>query len=303
MILDDYVLFAAIVEAQGLSAAARTLKLSPAMVSKRLARMERRLGAQLIKRTTRRIALTEVGETFHERVLAILAASREAEALVSGRAGAPTGRLRISAPTSFGRLHIAPRLAGFVDAYPDIRLQLDLTDDLVDMMAEQVDLAVRIGPPPEASLTAHLLAANRRFVCASARYLEAFGEPRSLDQLGGHRLLAATGQLPWRLEGAGGQALIEGESYVRTNSSEVVRELALAGVGIALRSTWDVAPELRKGTLRRLLGGYEGASDIGIYAVHPRADPVPPNVRAFIAFLEKLFTPSTPWDHPISAGR
>lgn len=292
----DYALFAAVVDAGSLSAAGRALRLSPAMVSKRLARLEQRLGSQLIRRTTRRLTLTEVGEAFYERIVAILAAARDAEALVAGRAGTPSGRLRVSAPTSFGRMHLAPRLGGFLDAHPAIQLELDLTDSFVDLLAERIDVAVRIAPPPFSSLSAHRLAANRRVLCASPRYLERCGEPRGLAELCRHRLLAATGQLPWKLEGPQGACTVEGESYVRTNSSEVVRELTLSGCGIALRSTWDVAGELRRGRLVRILRRYEGASNIGVYAVRPASELVAPNVRAFVNFLEGLWSPVPPWE-------
>lgn len=292
----DYALFAAVVDAGSLSAAGRTLRLSPAMVSKRLARLEQRLGSQLIRRTTRRLTLTEVGEVFYERVVAILAAARDAEAMVAGRASAPSGRIRVSAPTSFGRMHLAPRLCDFLDEHPAIHLELDLTDSFIDLLADRIDVAVRIAAPPFRSLSAHRLAANRRVLCAAPRYLERFGEPRSLAELRRHRLLAATGQLPWRLEGPQGTCSVEGESHVRTNSSEVVRELALSGGGIALRSTWDVALDLRRGRLVRILARYEGASNIGVFAVRPRSELVAPNVCAFIDFLERLWSPVPPWE-------
>lgn len=292
----DYALFVAVVDAGSLSAAARTLRLSPAMVSKRLSRLEQRLGSQLIRRTTRRLTLTEVGEAFYERVVAILAAARDAEAMVAGRASTPAGRLRISAPTSFGRMHLAPRLCEFLDAHPAIQLELDLTDSFVDLLAERIDVAVRIAAPPDGSLSAVRLAANRRVLCAAPRYVGRWGEPRGLADLRRHRLLAATGQLPWKLESPQGACAVEGESHVRTNSSEVVRELTLSGAGIALRSTWDVAQDLRAGRLVRILTRYEGASNIGVYAVRPRSELVAPNVRAFIGFLERLWSPVAPWE-------
>ena len=293
---DDYALFAAVVEEGSLSAAGRALKLSPAMVSKRLAALEARLGARLIQRTTRRSVLTDVGQAFYEQVVAILSAIRQAELMVAGRTGSPSGRLRVSAPTSFGRMHIAPWLKDFLDVYPGIALEIDLTDHFVDLVAERIDLAVRIGLPPDSALAAHRLAPNRRLLCASPAYIAAHGEPRDTGALRDHALLAATGQLPWRLTGPDGPVAIDGESRVRTNSSEVVRELVLAGAGIALRSTWDIAEQLRVGSLIRILSDHEGVSDVGIYAVRPRADLVPPNVRAFIGFLEALYAPAPPWD-------
>lgn len=292
----DYELFAAVVDAGSLTAAARRLRLSPAMVSKRLVRLEQRLGAQLIRRTTRRLTLTDAGEAFHERVVAILAAVREAEALVAGRANTPSGRLRVSAPTSFGRLHLAPRLHGFLAEHPLVRLEIDLTDTYVDLLAERIDLAVRVAAPPEDARHWHRLAANRRVLCAAPAYLERHGEPRTLEALRTHRVLAAVGQFPWRLEGPAGACTFESESHVRTNSSEIVRELAIGGDGIALRSTWDVADDLRAGRLVRILRDHEGARDVGVYAVRAPAELVPPAVRAFVQFLEGLYTPVPSWE-------
>jgi DNA-binding transcriptional LysR family regulator len=295
-VAEDYALFAAVVEEGSLSAAGRALKLSPAMASKRLAALEARLGARLIQRTTRRSVLTDVGQAFYEQVVTILSAIRQAEMMVAGRTGMPSGRLRVSVPTSFGRMHIAPRLKDFLDAYPDIALEIELTDHFVDLVAERIDVAVRIGLPPDSTLTAHRLAPNRRLLCASPDYIATHGAPEDTKALRDHTLLAAVGQLPWLLTGPEGPIVIDGESRVRTNSSEIVRELVLAGAGIALRSTWDIALQLRAGSLVQVLPDYAGTSDVGIYAVRPRADLISPNVRAFIDFLDALYTPEPPWE-------
>jgi DNA-binding transcriptional LysR family regulator len=288
----DYELFAEIVEGGSLSAAARRLRISPAMVSKRLARLEARLGARLVHRTTRRLSLTHAGQGFHDDVVAILAAIRAAEARISGEYGAATGTLRISAPTSFGRLHVAPHLKGFLDEHPRIDLQFDLSDDFVDLIADRIDLAIRIAPAIGPGLVGHRLTTSPRLLCAAPEYLRRAGTPTTIADLGDHRLLAATGQLPWRLEGPEGPVSVDGRSYVRTSSSEVVRELALAGVGIALRSLWDVGPDIDAGRLQPILRAYEGSADVGIYAVYPRAPMVPAAVLAFIDYLKAVYAPA-----------
>ncbi len=265
------------------------------MVSKRLAALERRLGAQLIHRTTRRLALTEVGARFHEDVVRILAAIASAEQRTSGEAGTPRGPLRITAPTSFGRLHIAPHLGRFIDAYPEIELTLDLSDAFSDLIAERIDLAVRITSTVSPQMIGHKLASSRRILCAAPSYTRRHGRPEGLRSLSRHRLLAATGQLPWSLIGSRGMKMVEGRSAVETNSSEVVRELAIAGAGIALRSLWDVSRDLAAGRLERVLPDYEGSVDVGIYAVHPRSAIVAPNVTAMIAYLVDLYDPVPPW--------
>lgn len=291
----DYALLARIVEAGSLSAAGRTLNLSPAMVSKRLARLEQRLGAQLIVRTTRGLALTDVGQVFHDEVLAILAASRTAEARVAGRAETPVGPLRISAPTSFGRLHVAPYLAPFVERYPGIALDLDLTDAMTDLVRDRIDVAIRIDRAPEGSLAATLLAPNERILCAAPDYLDRHGVPKTLADLARHSLLTASHQTPWRLEGPADIELVHATSVVRTNSSEVVRELALSGLGIALRSLWDVAADLAAGRLRRILPQWQGDTGIGIFAVQPRSALPPITARHFIDYLAALYAPRPPW--------
>ncbi len=293
---EDYDLFVEIIDAGSLAAAGRRLRISPAMVSKRLARLEARLGAQLVHRTTRRLLVTEVGQAFYEDVRRIVEATRAAEARVAGRIGQPAGPLRVSAPTSFGRLHVVPHLKNFLDLHPRIELAIDLDDGFVDLLGERIDVAIRISPPPAKSLDACLLAENHRILCASPAYLAVHGTPTSLDELNAHRLLAADHQLPWRLEGPDGPVTVDGQSTVRTNSSEVARDLALAGMGIALRSTWDVGPALRDGRLIRVLDTYRGATDVAIYAVQPRGARDTPNASAFIRHVRAIFSPQPPWD-------
>lgn len=281
----DYDLFALAVEGGSLSAGARALGISPAMASKRLQRLEARLGVRLLHRTTRRLVPTPAGERFHADVVAIRAAVQEAEARVTGARREPAGRLRVSAPTSFGRLHVAPQLHHFLAAHPAVSLELDLTDGFVDLVADRVDVAVRIAAAVPGGVAAHRLATSRRVLCASPGYLATHGLPAGVRDLKAHRLLAAEGQLPWHLVSGPRRASVDGMSHVRTNSSEIVRELALTGVGIALRSLWDVGDALASGALVRVLPEWEGSADVGIYAIHPHAALVPPAVTAFVAFL------------------
>jgi len=300
--LGDYQVYVQIVEAGSLTEAGRRLRLSPAMVSKRLARLEERLNAQLIHRTTRRLAMTAAGQQFYERVVAILAASSEAEALVKGEADAPRGLLRVSAPTSFGRVHIAPHLKPYLDSYPQIRLELNLTDTLVDMFAEQIDVAIRITSTPDPRLIAHRLAPIHRVICATPKYITEHGEPGSLRELENHHVLAAHSQIPWHLEGPQGSVVVHSKSIIQTNSNEVVRAALLADVGIALRSTWDVGDELRRKTLKVVLPGYTGATDTALYAVHPGTTLESMKINSFVSFLADLYKDVPYWDHGLDHG-
>ena len=286
----DYLLFARAVEAGSLSAAGRLLNISPAMMSKRLSRLEARLGVRLIHRTTRRLALTEEGASLHRDLVAILDAIQQAEQRVTNRHRTASGPLRISAPTSFGRLHVAPHVARFLDLHPRVDLELNLSDAYEDLLAERIDIAIRITSDIPAHLEGHPLAANRRILCASPAYLAAHGTPGKIADLAHHRLLAADGQLPWRLVNGRARKLVDGQSHVRTNSSEIVRELALTGVGIALRSLWDVGDLIAQGSLVRVLDSWEGPADLAVHAVHPRAAGRPAAVDAFIAFLRESFS-------------
>ncbi|BAV63652.1 LysR family transcriptional regulator [Sphingobium cloacae] len=297
MMMDpDYDLFAAIVAEGGLAAAGRRMRISPAMVSKRLARLEERLGARLIHRTTRRLALTAAGERLHDDLREIMTALDAAERRVSGAGAQASGTIRITAPTSFGRMHVAPWLGRFLDEHPRVAVHIDLSDDYADLLAARVDLAIRITVDPGQGLAARRLATNRRILCAAPAYLERFGVPRKLADLRKHRLLAAEGQLPWRLAGPDGPVTVDGTSHVRTNSSEVVRELAMAGVGIALRSLWDVSDALAAGHVRQILPKWEGSADVGLFAVHlPQPHP-PLALSAFIDFLAGLYQPVPPWE-------
>ena len=291
----DYGLFARIVEAGSLSAAARALQTSPAMASKRLSRLEQRLGVRLIHRTTRKLVLTAPGERFYEDVKRILGAIDEAEGRLVGIRSEPSGPLRVSAPTSFGRLHIAPSLNLFLERFPLVDLELDLTDENVDLYMDRVDLAVRITSDIPGNASAWRLAANHRILCASPDYIARNGAPADFAELQRHRLIAADGQWPWRLENGTQRRVVDGKSHVRTNSSEIVRELAICGVGIALRSLWDIDSALKSGALVPVLPEWQAPPDLAIYALHQKT-PIPSAaVMAFIDFLKDILDPP-PWD-------
>lgn len=294
--LAEYEIFVRALEEGSLSAAARRLDLSPAVASRRLARLEDRLGVRLIERTSRRLAPTEAGRLVYDRAAQLLEGVEDLEAVVSRRTTQARGLLRVSAPTSFGRRRLAPLLLPFLAAQPRLTLELNLTDAFVDLMAEDVDVAVRIGGYEAADPLMHRLAPNRRVLCASPAYLAEHGAPESLDDLRRHAQLAAENQSTWRLEGPEGAVVFRARSRVRTNSSEVARELALAGVGVALRSTWDVGDELRDGRLQVVLPQYAGSSDVAIFALTAGRARAETRVRAFIDFLSGLYGDVPEWD-------
>ena len=289
--LGDLEIFARIVTAGSLSAAGRELGLSPPVVSKRIQRLEERLGARLFQRTTRKVTLTEAGQGFYERVVAILASIEEAENQLARKSSEVRGLLRVAAPTSFGRLHIAPHLGPLLAANPGLIVDLELSDSFVDIVGEGFDVAVRIADLDDSSLVARRLAPVHRVLCATPDYLSRAGEPTTIAQLANHVLLATHGQDPWRLEGPEGPTTLRTHSALRTNSNEVVREAVLASLGIALRSTWDVGPELRSGALKVVLPRWRASHRVGLFAVYPSRRFLPQKVRVFIDHLRTVLPP------------
>jgi DNA-binding transcriptional LysR family regulator len=297
--LGDLEIFARVASTGSMSRAARDLGLSPPVISKRIKRLEERLGTRLLQRTTRQIALTEAGRGFHERVTAILGAVDDAETWVSQRANVARGPLRISAPTTFGRLHVAPHLVRFLERYPEISVDLSLADHFVDVVGDGFDVAIRIADLADTSLVAKKLAPNHRLLCASPRYIEKHGLPASIADLAQHRLLVHNAD-HWRLEGPEGAVSVPVQSAVVTNSSEVIREAVLAGLGIAQRSTWDVGSELQSGHLLPVLPAYRGGQRVAIYAVYPSRRHLPQKTRVFIDFLAELYGPVPSWDQGLN---
>lgn len=297
--LHDLQIFARVAATGSMSEAGRALGLSPAVVSKSIRRLEEQLGVRLLQRTTRKITLTETGRGYYERLVPVLAGVEEAEAFVEGQTSALTGRLRVSAPTSFGRMHIAPHLASFMQENPGLEVELILSDAFVDIVADGFDLAVRIGELADSSLVARRLAPVRRLLCASRAYVERNGAPASLKALEGHVCLPAHNGEHWRLEGPEGAVAFRPVGRLVTNSSEVIREAVLAGMGIALRSTWDIGPELAAGELVQVLPEYKSPENVGLFAVYASRTFLPAKVRLFIDFLARLYGASPYWDRSV----
>lgn len=294
--LGDLEVFVRVIAAGSMSTAARDLGLSPAVVSKRIKRLEDKLGTRLLQRTTRQISLTEAGQGFHERVLTVLGGLEEAEAFASGRSSEVNGTLKISASTSFGRMHVAPHLKPFMEAHPDLAIHLVLSDEFTDIVGGGFDLAIRIAELNDSSLVARRLAPVRRVLCAAPDYLAEHGTPETLDDLKKHRCLPAHNHESWRLEGPNGPVALRPEGMLITNSSEVIREAVIAGLGIALRSTWDVGAELKSGKLVQVLPQYESSRNVALSAVYPSRQFLPAKVRLFIDYLAELYGPVPYWE-------
>jgi DNA-binding transcriptional LysR family regulator len=294
--ISDLEVFARVVSAGSLSAAGRELGLSPALASKRLRKLEDRLGSRLLQRTTRQLALTDAGLGFYERVVNILAGIEEAESFVMRRSTQARGMLKVSAPTSFGRMHIAPHLGDFMTMHPDVSINLVLSDEMVDIVGEGFDLAIRIARLKDSSLVARRLAHVERYLVASDDYVRRNGKPKSIDDLERHSCLPTHNGEPWKLEGEDGEITFRPDGPLQTNSSEVIREAVLAGMGIALRSNWDIGQELSSGRLVRVLPAYSASRDVAVHAVYSSRQFLPVKIRSFIDYLSNLYGSVPYWE-------
>ena len=296
----EMAVFSKVVAAGSLSAAARELGLSPALISRRLAGLEARLGVRLINRTTRSLRLTDEGAGYYDTCTRVLAEIEEADAAVSAGRVEPQGALKVAMPASFGHQHLAPLIPEFASRYPQVRLALSLSDRNVNVIEEGFDLAIRIAHLEDSSLAARRLAPNRRVVCASPAYLERHGTPRTPQDLAQHNCLTANDfVMNWDYkepDGRPGSVRVSGR-YACDNW-EVLREWALAGMGVALKSTWDVYRHIEDGSLVSVCPGYTFGSDVAIYAVYPHRRFLPAKTRVFIEFLAASFGPEPYWDQP-----
>ena len=293
--------FEGVVAAGSFAGAARALGLSVAAVSKQVRALEDRLGVRLLQRTTRQVRLTEAGQRFHERCQRILADLEDAEREVAERQATARGRVRVSAPMSFGQRHLGPVVSAFLDGHPDVAIDLVLDDRFVDLLAEGFDVAVRIAELRDSSLVARRLCASRRVLCAAPAYLAQHGTPASPDELAAHRCIGyaymASG-CDWPFGTPGGRRLVRVHGPVMSNNGDVLRVLVLDGCGIALLPTFLVADDLRDGRLREVLPD-QLDGDPAVWVVQPTRRHVPLAVRAFVEFLVTRFAGCAPWDRAL----
>lgn len=290
-ILDAIEFLTTTVDAGSFAAAARKLGVTPSAVSRRVANLEAELGVALLARTTRRLRLTDDGLAFHARCAQILEQLHEARAVLARARHTPVGTLRVDAGIALGRSVIAPALPRFLERYPEIRLDLTLHDQLVDPIAEGLDVLVRIGPLGDSSLIARRLGESRIVLCASPGYLQKRGTPATLGDLARHDgigYLRGGHPIPLRFEAADGVTELAITGRANANDAEVIRQLAIAGRGIAGLFEFIVANELASGQLVTVLDAHRSTS-WPIHALYPRNRHLLPKVSVFVAFLEDLF--------------
>lgn len=286
--VDDLRLFNRIVSAGSLSETARRLGGSLAAVSRRLSAMETRLGARLVDRGTRRFALTAEGSLYYERGVAILAELDELETQVNARTSAPSGHIRIGAPSEIGRRRFAPLIAAFGRLHPQVTLELVLTDSRVDVIGDELDIGLHVDRPEDGNIVVRKLLSSRRIACASPAYLAARGEPiRPRDLAHHHCICLVRGRhvyngWPFLIDGAQQEVRVRGS--LLTSSAEVVHDWALAGHGVALKASWDIAGDLADGRLVEVLGGYS-CNRIELYATYATRRHMPFRIRLLLDHL------------------
>lgn len=291
-------LFVRVVDSGSYTAAAEQMEISRALASKLIQALEEQLGVRLLHRTTRRLSLTEAGESYYQRASEILAQLAEAEAEAAELQAEPRGRLRVSAPMSFAVRHVGGLLAEFQHRFPRIELELNLNDRQVDLVEEGFDLAIRIARLADSSLVARRLAPARLAVVASPAYLERHGTPATPADLARHNCLIYTltprpGE--WVFMHGEERVAVHVHGNLRVNNGDVIARAAVDGGGIALSPTFMIGDELRSGSLVPLLVDWQ-MPEPGIYAIYPPGRALPAKTRSLIDFLAERFGPAPYWD-------
>jgi DNA-binding transcriptional LysR family regulator len=291
--IDAMQAFVAVADLQGFAPAALKLRLSPPAVTRLIAALEERLGARLLQRTTRSVALTDAGTRFLERARRILADVEEAELAAEGERTRPSGRLVLSAPLGFGRLHVSPVMAAYLQRFPEVSAELRLEDRIVNLVEDGIDLAVRIGLLADSSLVARHVGEMRRIVVASSAYLKRHGEPKTPAEIAGHQTIqfgggSASGE--WRFTEDGDHFRLDVAPRFSSNSADAAIQYAEQGGGLTRVLAYQAADAIRRGSLKIVLEKYE-QPPLPIHIVYPTSRLLSAKVRAFI----DLVTETADW--------
>jgi DNA-binding transcriptional LysR family regulator len=275
---------------RGFAPAARKLGLSPSGVTRLVAALEQRLGARLLQRTTRKVALTDVGTRYLERVRRILADVEEAESSAEGERTRPSGRLVVSAPIGFGRLHVSPVMSRYLARYPEVSAELRLSDRMINLVEDGVDLAVRIGHLPDSTLVARHVGEMRRIMVASGAYLKRRGEPKTPQAITSHDTIQFGAAPDWRFVEDGREVRVASTPRFSTNSADAAIQYAGQGGGLTRVMAYQAAEALKRGRLKIVLAKFEQPA-LPIHIVYPTSRLLSAKVRAFI----DLVTETAAW--------
>ena len=291
-------IFARVVEAGSFAEAARRMATSRSAISKAVAKLEKELGARLLNRTTRYLSLTEIGASVSEHCTRMLSEAEQARKLVDSLTTAPRGLLRVSASVAFGTLHIAPALAVFLSRYPEIRIDLTITDRWVDLAEEGYDVAIRVTGAPPSNWVARKLAPVRRKLCATPGYFDQRGVPQSPADLVHHNCLDYTRsgeQGHWRFTGPDGDISVPVTGPLHVDDDEALSQAVLGGLGIGLLPTFIIGKDLQSGKLQAALSEYIPVEQ-HVYAMYLPTRHLPSKVRVFIDFLLTHIGTDPYWD-------
>jgi DNA-binding transcriptional LysR family regulator len=290
--------FVAAIEHGSLARAAVAAHVTPAMIGRRIDALERRLGVKLLHRSTRRLALTEQGAVFLEDCRRLVGELDRAESMLAEIRHRASGHLLVSTPAGFGRLHVAPHAPGFIARNPEVRVSLNMTDQVVDLVQHGYDLGIRIGGVIDPNFVAVKLAANRRVVCGSPAYVARHGIPKTLEDLKDHNCLAFSlqggQQGGWHFRRDGKDVTVRVRGNLDCNDGELLHRWAREGLGLAWRSTWEIQGELARGELVTMLDEY-ALESYDIMAVWPHQRHLPAKVRFFVDHLKRVWSTQDYW--------
>lgn len=285
-------MFVSVVDAGSFSSAARALKIGQPTISKTIAALEDRLGVRLLVRSTRQLSPTEAGVAFYERALRAITEAVEAEEAAKGAGARLEGRLRIAAPVTFSRLHLVPKLNGFLGAHPKLQLELVMDDRPIDLLAQNIDVALRLGTLTDSSLKARKLAQGERLVVASPAYLARRGMPMTPADLNQHEAIVysqRSGGEEWLFRRGTSETLVLLQSRLTLTAAEGVRTAVIAGQGFAISSRWQFAPELESGEVVSVLGEWSLPS-MDLWVIYPSGRLTSTKARVFVKWFEQIIT-------------
>ena len=296
MNIEHLKLFVRIASTANISLAGRELNISPAVASAHIGKLEDTLGVRLIHRTTRKVSLTDEGKLFLPHAQEVLDSIETAQAAVGAGSQTPQGTLRVTAPASFGRMHLVPAINEFVSKYPKLNIDFRFSDSILDVVEGGFDVAIRDAELKDSNLHAKKLANDKRIIVASKGYVEKYGAPKNPQELKDHKIINLTGLEVWDFKTAQGINAIKTHSRLKMDNGEAVRDACIQGCGLSLTATWCSYSYLESGELVQVLKDHPLATDCALWAVYPTNRLLAPKVRAFIDFLAERFSGTPYWD-------
>ena len=296
MNIEHLKLFLRIASTNNISEAGQSFGLSAAVASNHINKLEQNLKVRLLHRTTRQVSLTEEGKTFLPFAEDVVESVNAANASIGSQHNKLQGTLRISAPASFGRMHLIPALTDFLSSHPALKIDLKLSDSIIDLVEGGFDIAIRNSDLKDSSFIARKLATDHRVLTASPAYIKKYGEPQSPHELKDHQCITLPGLEYWSFKGVHGEVSIKAKGNLSVDNGEAIRDACVNGLGITVNSSWSAYQELKSGKLVHILKDFPLISNTDIWAVYPSSRLLAPKVRAFIDYFLSYFGDSPYWE-------